>query len=881
MFNLNLKHVFVLTIVFAFNLNVLAQSVNGIQTPKEFFGFKPGADRMLFSYEQLISYLQKLDEVSPKIKLEEIGKTPLGKPMYIAFISSEENINNLDKLKEINKELALNPALSEEQREKYFSEGKVFVLGTLSMHSDEVGPSQAAPLVAYNLVTSDDPEMLEVLNNVVYMMVPSHNPDGMDKVVEHYNKYKGTKYESSSMPGVYHKYIGHDNNRDFVTLTQEDTKAIARIYNKTWFPQVMVEKHQMGKTGPRYFVPPMHDPIAENVDAGIWNWTGVFGSKLITDMTKAGLKGVSQHYLFDDYWPGSTETAIWKNVIGFLTECASANYATPVYVEPNELNVYGKGLSEYEKSINMPQPWQGGWWRLSDIVEYEVVSTKSILETASQHREEILMYRNDLCRKEVELGKTEPPYYYILPQKQHDKSELLDLVNLLDEHGINVYFLKKSITINNQICEEGDFIIPLAQPFRAFIKEVMEKQNYPVRHYTPNGKIMKPYDITSWSLPLHKGVTSVEVNEKVLIPQSDMEKVIAPVSIKMRPGLEYDAVLFTAANNESYKAAFTALSSGIEVERLTEAVEVKGEKVPAGSFLIDLSFNNRKEVDKLIGGLSVPPMYLVSASGYKTEKLVKPKVALVETNFHDMDAGWTRFVFDNYGIDYTILMPEDFEKTELTKKFDVIVFPSVNKSVLMEGKYKSGERYYIPQYPPEFTKGIGKKGMEMLMTFLDKGGIIVSWGNSTEMFMGTLEIKHGEKDKEEFQLPVRDISKSLSKNGLYVPGSLLRVELTNDNPLTYGMQDEIGVFFRGKPVFATSIPHFDMDRRVIAKFPKENIMMSGYAEKVEKLKYKTAMVWLKKGKGQLVLFGFNPQFRGSTNVSFKLLFNSLLLNKTQ
>ena len=130
------------------------------------------------------------------------------------------------------------------------------------------------------------------------MMVPCHNPDGMDMIVEHYRKYKDTKYDGSSMPGVYHNYVGHDNNRDFVTLTQEDTKAIARIYNQDWFPQVMVEKHQMGSTGPRYFVPPPHDPIAENVDAGIWNWVGIFGSNIITDMTSAGLKGVSQHYLF-------------------------------------------------------------------------------------------------------------------------------------------------------------------------------------------------------------------------------------------------------------------------------------------------------------------------------------------------------------------------------------------------------------------------------------------------------------------------------------------------------------------------------------------------------------------------------------------------------
>ena len=180
-------------------------------------------------------------------------------------------------------------------------DGKVFFLATLSMHSTEVGPSQSAPIIAYELIrTSNDiiqPSTFNLqhyLDDVVYMMVPCHNPDGMDMIVDHYNKYKGTKYEGSSLPGVYHKYVGHDNNRDFVTLSQSDTRAIAAIYNKDWFPQVMVEKHQMGSSGVRYFVPPPHDPIAENVDAGIWNWIGVFGSGMMKDMTRQGQTGIAQ-----------------------------------------------------------------------------------------------------------------------------------------------------------------------------------------------------------------------------------------------------------------------------------------------------------------------------------------------------------------------------------------------------------------------------------------------------------------------------------------------------------------------------------------------------------------------------------------------------------
>ncbi len=859
--------------IFLLSANLAAQSSAGIQTPQKYFGFKPGTDRMLIDYEQLISYLKKVDIASTRIKLVEIGESPLGKKMYICFISSAQNISNLDRLKNINKELALNSNLTESARQKLFAEGKVFILATLSMHSDEVGPSQAAPIIVYDLATTTDPLKISWLNNTVYMMVPCHNPDGMDMVVNHYKKYKGTKYEGSSMPGVYHKYVGHDNNRDFVTLSQKDTKAIARIYNTTWYPQVMVEKHQMGSTTARYYAPPPHDPIAENIDAGIWNWSWVFGSNLITDMTKDGLTGVSQHYLFDDYWPGSTETCIWKNVIGFLTECASADYAKPVYVEPTELNARGKGLSEYKKSINMPEPWKGGWWRLSNIIDYEISSTISIIKTAALYKDRILQYRNDLCKREVKLGKTQPPYYYILPLKQHDESELVETVNLLNEHGIEIYKITSNLKINGKNFNSGDIVIPLAQPYRAFIKEVMEKQNFPVRHYTPNGKIIKPYDITTWSLPLHRGLTSIEVNTKPAGLENSLQKLTFPYSLKSSMPENYRAAFFTVNNNESFKAAFTAKEMGLKVERLTENVKVKSETIPKGSFVV---YANNK-LGKLIKTLTVSPVFSSEKIKFSSEPLNIPRIALIETYFHDMDAGWTRFIFDTYNLPYKVIHPGEVEKTNFEKNFDVIVFPNSNKDILMSGKYKSKNDYYPSSYPPEYTKGIGKMGMQKILSFLDNGGKIISWGNSTGLFMGTLTLEHGKNVKEEFRLPVNDVSSSLQKNGLYVPGSLVRLKLKKDHPITYGMGSEVGVFFRAKPVFTTSIPHFDMDRRVIGYFPEKNLLLSGYGEKLEKLGNKVGLVWVKKNKGQLVLFAFNPQFRASTQSNYKLLFNSLLL----
>lgn len=867
-----------IALLLVFSSCLQAQTSNKLISPEKYFGFYPGSDGNLFDYEELIAYLQDLDKNSPMLKMVDIGKSPEGRPMFVAMISSAKNIANLDRLKEINRKLALDASLKDDEVSALVAEGKVFMLATLSMHSSEVGPAQSAPIIAYDFLTTNDPQKLAYLDDVVYMMVPNHNPDGMNMIVHNYKEYKGTKYDGSSYPGVYHKYVGHDNNRDFIILSQEDTKAIAGIYNLDWFPQVMIEKHQMGSTGVRYFVPPPHDPIAVNVDAGVWNWISLFGSNMIKDMTKAGQKGIAQHYLFDDYWPGATETCIWKNVIGMLTEAASVKTATPIFIEQNELRVGGKGLSEYKKGINMPDPWLGGWWHLSDIVAYEITSTNSIIKTSALHHDDILKFRNDLCKSEVKKGVTEAPYYYILPLEQHDQSELVALVHLLNEHGVKVYQLQSDIILDHKNYKTGAVVVPLSQPFRAFIKEVMESQEFPVRHYTPNGEVIRPYDIASWSLPLHRGLQSDEINSAYVDLSDKLSPIGFEYNLNSRVEKSYKSVLLSANNNESYKMVFKAMAEGFEVDRLEDSMNYNGKTYPKGSFMIQA--NKKKNwLNSELEMLNVEPAYIEEDIKINGTTIENHRIALVETYMHDMDAGWTRFVFDTYGIQYTIVHPGDFEATDFASKFDMIVFPSEGKSTLMEGKYGSEGKMYVANYPPEFTKGIGKKGFDQVMKFVDAGGTIISWGESTELFEGMLTIKGEKETTESFNLPFSNNASQLQKQGLYCPGSLLKIELVEDHPLTLGMPAELGIFSRGEPVFSTSIPNFDMDRRVIAKYPEKKILMSGYIEKQELMANKSAMLWMKKGKGQFVLFGFNPQFRASTNGAYKLLFNSLLLPK--
>ncbi len=851
-----------------------SQVATAVVTPEEYLGFRPGTDRKLLDYDQLTEYLHLVADGSPRVQMEEIGHTGMGRSLFVVFISTEGNLARLEELRAINRRLALEPDIPDEELDRLVRDGRVFVLVANSMHADEVGPAQSVPLLVHRLATTEDPAVVEQLSEVVLMVIPTQNPDGMQMVVDNYESSLGSPYEGGSLPGVYNKYVGHDNNRDFVNLSQPEAQAISRLFSTEWFPQVLLDKHQMGLAGPRYFVPEYHDPIAVNIDEDLWYWSDVFGSTMAKDLGKAGLRGVASHWVFDEYWPGATTTSHWKGVISLLTEAASCKLATPVFVEPSELRVNGKGLAEYKKSVNMPDPWPGGEWRLGDILQYEIVSMESALRISADHREELLRFRNRLSRQEVERGRSEPPYSFVLPAKQHDTDALAEVVDLLIEHGVEVSQLTDRTEISGRVFQGGDVVIRLDQPYRAFVKEVLETQRYPVRHYTPGGKVIRPYDITSWSLPLNFGVECFEIN--VRSPELEVRLQDLPAGLGSRERVVVPAdswgVALTADNNLSFRTVFGAFGAGLQLKRMLAPIVVGGTALPAGSFILT---GGTKGLQTVLDKTNPQAVVLSQSPEVETTVVTLPRVAVVETSFHDMDAGWTRFLLDSYGIDFTVLRPGDIRDADLAGRFDVVIFPDSDKEVLTEGRDKWGDRYRPSDLPPDFRRPIGSEGMVRLRSFLAAGGTVVSWGESTALFLDGL--KTSEPDDEGLQLPARDVAEDLADEGLYVAGALVTTELVQDHPLTWGMADRTVVFSRGSPVFATSIPVLDTDRRVIATFPEEGILASGYAEEVELLGGRPAAVWLRSGSGQLVLFGFNPQYRASTPVTYKLLFNAMLL----
>jgi hypothetical protein len=357
--------------------------------------------------------------------------------------------------------------------------------------------------------------------------------------------------------------------------------------------------------------------------------------------------------------------------------------------------------------------------------------------------------------------------------------------------------------------------------------------------------------------------------------ESSLTKIKGKYTDRLNLKQEVQGIAFPFTNNESYKVAFAAKQMGLKVNYHKGQLDGINKNNVEGAFIIEKPSD--KELDQLQNMISTEPVILNSVPEDNNEEFIIPKIGLIETYMHDMDAGWTRYVFDSYNIPFEVIRPGELPGQKL-EDYDVIVFPDNHKSELLKGTYERPGYYRMSSYPPEYAKGMGKEGLNKLMKYIDGGGKVISWGSSTELFMGKQTIKAGKDSKEEFKLPVSNSADKFKKQGLYIPGSLVKVNLDKTNNFTLGMQPSTGAFYRGDPLFSTSLPIFDMDRRVVGHFPEEDILMSGYAKEIDKVEGKPAIVYVEKGKGQMVFFSFGPQFRASTTRNYKLIFNSLLFS---
>jgi hypothetical protein len=854
----------------------LATSWLAAQTaPDKFLGHKVGEDRKLADYSQIKAYFEKLAQESPKVKLFTIGESVLKKPMIMAAISTPENLAKLDRWREITRKLRDPRVTPVDEARKLAKEGKAIVLITCSLHATEVAASQMSMELAYDLVTGRTFfDAGKILSDVIVLLVPTHNPDGNQMVVDWYRKYVGTQYEGGGMPWLYHHYAGHDNNRDWYMFNLPETRAVTKVLYQDWLPQIHVDEHQMGSTGARLFVPPFMDPPLPNIQPMVWRGVNLVGTEMGYDLQKHGLSGVVNGRSYTAWWIGACDDTSWlHNVIGILSEAASVRSATPVHIEPNEIPD-----SYYEKRMDFIDPWPGGWWRLRDIVDYELVLSKSMIKTAGLHKEDLLFNFYQMYKTSIEKVEKGQPYAFVIPARQRDYPTMLKMLEVLKIGGVEIHQAKADFIAGGRFYNAGSFVVRTAQPYKTFAWALLEKQKYPDMRQYPGGPPVPPYDNAAWTLPLQMGVACDEVEEAF---EAKLEK-IGAVPYPKSPAKQGQSayVLLNSQVNASYAVAFALLKDKAEMWRTSSTVKAKGVDIPAGSFIVKNSPDVKKSLPALLDKQHLAVLDLDDVADIPKAALKSPRIGLFQSWRGNMDEGWTRYVFDDMGVPYKTLHNEDIKgtkekKADLKADYDVIVFADENANTIKgtrPGATPGGGGAESPMarmfrqstMPPEYEGGIGQEGVDALKAFVEKGGILVTLNGASEFAIS------------DFNVPARNALTGVDRTKFFCPTSILRILVDNETPIGYGMPKEAAAMFVNSLAFSTSSPPFDWDRKVVASYPEDEVLLSGWLLGEEYLARRAAVVDTKWKAGRIILIGVRCQNRAQSHGTYKFLLNALL-----
>lgn len=630
------------------------------KTPEAFFGHRMGADFHVLDWERVVAYFHELDAQSDRILVREYGRSTEGRPMIYAAIAAPETLAALERYRGMQKRLADPRRTPAAEAEALAAEGRAVVLITCSIHSTELASTHTAIEYAHRLVTSDDPKSTAIRANTIVLLVPSLNPDGVDIVTRWYRSTLKTPFEGTSPPELYQKYTGHDNNRDWYIFSQAETRATIRELHNAWHPQIVYDVHQQGANGSRLFVPPWMDPIDPNVDPILAQWANALGAGIAADLTSAGLRGISIHSSYD-FWTPARHYQAYHGGVRILSESASARLASPITVAAGQLANESTGYSPRRSSWNHLEPWEGGEWRVRNIVEYQLAAFESLLFQAATRRVDLLRSFYKVQKRAVE--QTDAPIF-VIPKRQTDPAAARRMLETLAFGAVEI-----EETAEN-------YWIRAAQPFGSFARTLLEPVPYPDLRLYPGGPPKRPYDVTAHHLPSLMGVAVH--NAKDPVPAS-AKRAAAYTFAPERPS---PAGTWSAADNASYRRIAQNWKRNLPVFR-----------------------------DPASGNFA-----LRAAPGW--QPISQPRIGVYRSPTPAMDEGWTRWLLDTYEWPYSSLTNAEIRSGRLREKFDVLLFPDQPSGTIANG-------YLAGSMPDGYTGGLGNPGAEALRQFAEQGGTLL------------------------------------------------------------------------------------------------------------------------------------------------------------
>ena len=749
-----------------------------VPTPESVLGFAPGEERRLADWGQVLAYLRALAAASDRVSLEELGRTTQGRPFVLATVTSAANHARLEAIRATSEKLADPRGLSEAEAERLVHEARGVVAMAFSIHSTEVGGTLAALRLLHRLASAQDAETRAWLDEVVLLVIPSHNPDGTDLVADWYRRQLGTPFEGTAPPVLYHPYAGHDNNRDWYMFTQQETRLTVDGVYRRWHPQVVHDVHQMGVRGARLFLPPYTDPWEPNVDGALVAASNALGAHVASRLASEGRTGIVTGALFDAWTPGRAYPHTHGGV-RVLSETASARLATPVDVASGELEP-AEGLDLRTPSARLPRPWPGGHWTLGDVVETQLRASLAIVEHVARHREHWLRTALEANRRACARSE---PYAFVLPAAQRDRLAAARLVSVLQRGEVEVERAPSAFDAGGRRYEAGALVVRLRQPASGFAKTLLERQRYPDLRTAEGEKPRRPYDVTAHTLPLLLGV---EVDTLAAPFTASLERVGRGVAadadtLSIAPGRVAGDGPRLAFDHTSggLLALARLLEAGVRVRWALEPFTDGGRTYAAGTLLAPASARPRLEPLARELGLDVTA---VRASP-PALRLAPPRVGLYRSWVPALDEGWTRFFLEREAaLPYRTLHDRELRAGRLRERFDAIVLPDQPAHVIRDG-------HAAGTMPPEYTGGLGDPGAAALRAFVEEGGTLVALNDAARYAIAALA------------LPVRDVVDGVPPASFFCPGSILQASVLAGSPLGHGLPSPLPVWFELSPAF--------------------------------------------------------------------------------
>jgi len=845
-----------------------------ITSPEKFFGFQLGTDRKMARWDKIVEYYSVLEKESGgRMKVTNMGPTENGNPFLMVVITSAKNMTNLEAIKKANLTLVHPGDTPEAKIKEIVATGKVVIVQSMSMHATEIGGTQMAPELAYDMLSRKDEETQRILDNVVMVEVPCFNPDGEIMVTDWYNKTLGGPYEGSNYPSLYAKYIGHDDNRDALLTSMKESQYMASLLFTGWKPEVYVDHHQQGAYGSRISLPPYAEPSRPYGDPLMWREIAWYGAQMAYKETENGLTGAINNAVYSGWGHfGFHWITPFHNIDGMLTESASAKLATPMFILPEQLQGGARNLPKYEAETIFPDPWPGGWWHLRDIVNMQKVAAWAAMDVAARNRETVLWNAYQKAKNQTARGAAMDTPNYVIPAMQFDPVTANFMVQKLLVQGIDIERATKPfVSADGHTYDAGSYVIPMAQPKMGLIRNLLDRNFFPDNDWTrdKNGDPIRPYDLSTDELNEFMGVRVDHVAGPLKVEVVAVTEAPLPAG-KVSAGKAGYA--FSAKLDNSYMAVNQLQVKGVTVSR----VDKSGSGLTAGDFLVKSGAEGDIKAIAAATGVDFSPVASVPEGS--SHELKRLHVGLYQRYYGgNVDEGWTRWLLERWGYDSVTLLDPELKKGDLNAKFDVIVFPDDSTASLTGetaaggggrggGGGGGGEGFgrNPMDFPPEYRSGFGEEGVTALKSFVQKGGTVVTLGTASDFAIDKLGVK------------ARNIMANLTTKQFWCPGSTLKVNVDSASPYAYGMPKEaLALYLQGDPVFQVTPSNSNEKYSVIVSYQDRDILQSGWLVGEGNITGKAAMISAEMGKGKVVLIGFRTQHRAQTYGTFKLLFNAL------